>query len=388
MKKLGLIHKLIIALILGILIGLVAPNFIIRILATFNSIFGSFLGFSIPLIIIGFIVAGIADLGSSAGKLLGITTLISYLSTVMAGLVAYIASINIFPIFINMSSVMTTENPEEKLLKPLIKFSLNPIMDITSALLIAFLLGLGVASIKGKTLYNISVEFQEIMQKLIKNIIIPLLPIHIMGIFSNLTYSGEIVKLLSLFWKVFLVILLLHLLMIVIQFLVASIISRKNFIDLIRNQIPPYITAVGTQSSTATIPVNLKAAEKNKVSKGIRDFVIPLCATIHLSGSTISITSLSIAVMLMNNMPFTFSTMLGFIAMLGVTMVAAPGVPGGAIMAALGLLQSILGFNEALLSLMIALYVTQDSFGTACNISGDNAISIIVDSINSKLKTK
>ncbi|MEW8955905.1 dicarboxylate/amino acid:cation symporter [Clostridium sp.] len=388
MKKLGLIHKLLIALILGILIGFVAPSSIIRILTTFNSLFGSFLNFSIPLIIIGFIVAGIADLGSSAGKLLGITTFLSYLSSVMAGLLAYIVSINIFPIFIGMSSAVSTGNPEEKLLKPLLNFTLTPIMDITSALIIAFLLGLGIAAVKGKTLYNASVEFQKIMEKLIENIIIPLLPLHIMGIFSNLTYSGEIVKLLSLFWKVFLVILLLHLSIIFIQFLIASIIGKKNLPKLLKNQVPAYLAAVGTQSSTATIPVNLEVAEKNGVSKGIRDFVIPLCATIHLSGSTISITSLSIAVMLMNNMPFTFSTILGFIAMLGVTMVAAPGVPGGAIMAALGLLQSILGFNDALLSLMIALYVTQDSFGTACNISGDNAISIIVDSINSKLKNK
>ena len=388
MKKLGLIHKLLIALILGILIGFVAPSPIIRILTTFNSLFGSFLNFSIPLIIIGFIVAGIADLGSSAGKLLGITTFLSYLSSVMGGLLAYIVSINVFPIFIGMSSTVSTGNPEEKLLKPLLNFTLTPIMDITSALIIAFLLGLGIAAVKGKTLYNASVEFQKIMEKLIENIIIPLLPLHIMGIFSNLTYSGEIVRLLSLFWKVFLVILLLHLSIIFIQFLIASIVGKKNLPKLLKNQVPAYVAAVGTQSSTATIPVNLEVAERNGVSKGIRDFVIPLCATIHLSGSTISITSLSIAVMLMNNMPFTFSTILGFVAMLGVTMVAAPGIPGGAIMAALGLLQSILGFNDALLSLMIALYVTQDSFGTACNISGDNAISIIVDSINSKLKNK
>lgn len=385
MKKLGLIYKLIIAIILGILLGTFAPKIIVQILSTFNSIFGNFLSFSIPLIIIGFIVCGIADLGNTAGKLLGITTGIAYFSTLVAGLIAYLVSSNLFPKFINSALIATTSNPEESLLKPLFKIEMPPLMDITSALILAFLLGLGIASIKGKTLYNMASDFQQIMQNTIAKFIIPLLPIHILGIFANMTYSGQIVSILSVFWKVFLIILVIHFLIIILQFAVASIISHKNLITLLKNQIPGYLTAIGTQSSTATIPINLQCAEKNKVSKGIRDFVVPLCATIHLSGSTISLTCLSIAIMLMNDMPFTFPKILGFIAMLGVTMIAAPGVPGGAVMAALGVLQSILGFNEALLALMIALYVTQDSFGTACNISGDNAIALIVDSINKKI---
>ena len=387
LKKIGLIPKLIAAIIIGILIGAFLPAFVTQILATFNSLFGNFLGFVIPLIILGFVVSGIADLGGSAGKLLGITTALSYISTLCAGFIAYFVAVKFFPLFIKASSTLgSAVNPEEKLLSPLFKVDMPPIMGVMSALLLAFLLGLGIASIKEKTLYNISVEFQKIIEKTISAIIIPLLPIHIMGIFANMTYAGEVTRILSVFWKVFLIVIALHISIIIVQFLIACSIGKRNVFQCLKNQIPGYLTAIGTQSSAATIPVNLKCAENNKVSKGIREFVIPLCATIHLSGSTITLTCCSVALMLLNNISFSFPQMVGFIAMLGITMVAAPGVPGGAVMAALGLLQTNLGFSEAQLALMIALYITQDSFGTACNVSGDNAIAIMVDSIHNKFK--
>lgn len=389
MKKIGLIPKLIIAIILGIAMGAYAPAFIVRIFATFNSLFGNFLGFAIPLIILGFVVAGIADLGSSAGKLLGITTFFAYTSTLAAGFLAYIVAVKTFPMFIKATTVLTNAvNPEDKLLKPFFIVEMPPIMGVMTALLLAFLLGLGIASIKEKTLYNISVEFQKIMEKTIANAIIPLLPLHILGIFANMTHAGEVGRVLSVFWKVFLIVLALHLIIIVFQFIIACSIGKKNLWQCLKNQVPGYLTAIGTQSSAATIPVNLKCAENNNVSKGIREFVVPLCATIHLSGSTITLTSCAIAVMMLNNMSFTLPQMIGFIAMLGITMVAAPGVPGGAVMAALGLLQSNLHFTEAQAALMIALYITQDSFGTACNVSGDNAIAILVDHIYNRKDKK
>lgn len=386
MKKLGLIPKLIIAIILGIIIGSYLPSNIVRGLATFNSIFGNLLGFIIPLIIIGFVVAGIADLGIGAGKMLGITTIIAYVSTIVAGTLAYVVSSKLFPLFVGGTNVINAVNPEDKLLAPFFVVEMPPVMPVMTALILAFLLGLGIASIKGKTLYNIAFEFQEIVEKVIKNIIIPLLPIHIMGIFANMTHAGEVSRILSVFWKVFLVIIALHFAIIFIQFLIGGIATKKNVFTLIKNQIPGYLTAVGTQSSAATIPVNLQCAEKNGVSKSVREFVVPLGATIHLSGSTITLTCCAVAVMLLNNVTPTLPQMVGFIAMLGITMVAAPGVPGGAVMAALGVLQSNLGFTEAQLSLMIALYITQDSFGTACNVSGDNAIALMVDSIKTKFK--
>lgn len=386
MKNLGLIPKLIIAIILGLLIGTFMPKEIVSILATFNSIFGNFLGFIIPLIILGFVVCGIADLGGAAGKMLGLTTLLAYGSTLISGFLAFFISSKIFPSFIKASISFDANNPEHSLLPPIFKVDMPPVMSVMSSLILAFLLGLGIASIKGKTLYNMCFEFQEIIQKVIKNIIIPLIPIHILGIFANMTYAGEVKSIFSVFWKVFLIIILIQFGIILFQFTVAGALNKKNIFKLLKNQISGYLTALGTQSSAATIPVNLDVAEKNGVSKGVREFVIPLCATIHLSGSTITLTCCSIAVMLLNNMPFSFTTFAGFIAMLGITMVAAPGVPGGAVMAALGVLQSNLGFSEAQLALMIALYIAQDSFGTACNISGDNAIALIVDKFKFKNK--
>lgn len=387
MKKLGLIPKLIAAIFLGILVGNIAPKFLVQVLATFNSIFGNFLNFLIPFIILGFVVAGIADLGVGAGKMLGLTTLLAYTSTLVAGFFSYFVSSSIFPNFIKATeSIGNAANPEEKLLGTLFQLEIPPLMSVMTALILAFLLGLGIASIKGKTLHNASIEFQEIIEKAISVVIIPLLPIHIMGIFANMTYAGKVQKVLSVFWKVFLIIIAMHLIIIIAQFAVASIVGKKNFVQCLKNQIPGYLTALGTQSSAATIPVNLKCAENNKVSKGIREFVVPLCATIHLSGSTITLTACATAIMLLNNQAPSFSQIAGFVAMLGVTMVAAPGVPGGAVMAALGVLKSTLGFTDAQLSLMIALYITQDSFGTACNICGDNAIAIIVDKFKDKLE--
>ncbi|WP_194191957.1 dicarboxylate/amino acid:cation symporter [Clostridium chrysemydis] len=385
MKKFGLIPKLIIGIILGVLIGSTMPKEFVRIFVTFNSIFGNFLGFIIPLIILGFVVSGIADLGSSAGKMLGVTTIFAYGSTIIAGLISYFVSSKTFPMFISqMQNVGDAKNPEESLLSPFFVVDMPPLMPVMTALLIAFLLGLGIASIKGKTLYNMANEFQGIIEKVIKVVIIPLIPLHILGIFANMTYTGEVKTIFSVFWKVFLIILAMQFFIILIQFTIAGTLTKKNIFTLLKNQVSGYLTALGTQSSAATIPVNLQVAEKNGVSKGVREFAVPLCATIHLSGSTITLTACSIAVMLLNGMNYTFPQMLGFIGMLGITMVAAPGVPGGAVMAALGVLQSNLGFSEAQLALMIALYITQDSFGTACNVSGDNAIALLVDKVNSK----
>lgn len=384
MRKLGLIPKLIIAIILGILIGSFLPSYVVQVFATFNGLFGNFLNFVIPLIILGFVIAGIADLGKGAGKMLGITTAIAYVSTLIAGTIAYFVGSKIFPSFISATANIAAGNPEEKLLPPYFTVEMPPAIPVMTALLLAFLLGLGIAAVKGETLYNMSVEFQKIVEKTIKSIIIPLLPLYVLGIFANMTFAGEVQQILSVFWKVFLVILALHFTILAIQFGIASITGKKSFTMMVKNQVPGYLTALGTQSSAATIPVNLQCAEKNGVAKGIREFVVPLCATIHLSGSTITLTCCALAVMLIHNTIPSAGQMFGFIAMLGVTMVAAPGVPGGAVMAALGVLKANLGFNDAQLALMIALYITQDSFGTACNVSGDNAIALIVNKFKFK----
>lgn len=394
-KKLGLLPKLLIAIVLGLVIGTIcqkigdAGELIIQIGATYNSIFGNFLNFCIPLIIIGFVVPGIADLGTGAGKTLAATTGIAYLSTIIAGSLAFVVDMALFPSLVHADMFMAdAQNAEETALSGLFTIEMPPIMGVMEALLISFILGLGLTLIKNDTLKLAIKDFSEIVTKLVGGVVIPLLPFHVYGIFAKLTYAGTIVELMTSFIKVFAVILCLHVIILVFQYTVAGTTAKKNPFSLIKNMIPAYTTAIGTQSSAATIPVTVECTKKNGVADSIAEFVCPLCATIHLSGSTITLTSCSIAVMMMMGQPVTFAKMFPFILMLGITMVAAPGVPGGAVMAALGILQSMLGFDETMQGLMIALYIAQDSFGTACNVTGDGAIAVFMDALTNKSKKK
>ena len=394
-KKLGLLPKLLIAIVLGLVIGTIcqkigsAGELIIQIGATYNSIFGNFLNFCIPLIIIGFVVPGIADLGTGAGKTLAATTGVAYLSTIIAGSLAFAVDMALFPSLVHADMFMAdAQNAEETALTGLFTIEMPPIMGVMEALLISFILGLGLTLIKNDTLKLAIKDFSEIVTKLVGGVVIPLLPFHVYGIFAKLTYAGTIVELMTSFIKVFAVILVLHCVILLFQYTVAGTTAKKNPFSLIKNMIPAYTTAIGTQSSAATIPVTVECTKKNGVADSIAEFVCPLCATIHLSGSTITLTSCSIAVMMMMGQPVTFGKMFPFILMLGVTMVAAPGVPGGAVMAALGILQSMLGFDETMQGLMIALYIAQDSFGTACNVTGDGAIAVFMDALTNKNKKK
>ena len=382
MKKLGLLPRLIVGLIAGIIVGKIGFIPLLRIMLTFNGLFGNFLQFVIPLIILGFVAPGIGDLGKKAGKLLAVTTVLAYGSTIVSGSLAFFTnSILLRKILPAGAALAEGSHPEAGLLGGYLTVDMPPIMGVMTALLMAFIIGIGIAVVEGTTLKNFMNEIQTIVEKIITNIIIPFLPLYIAGIFANMTYAGEIVKIMSVFAKVFGIIIILHFVILLVQYTIAGTLAGANPLLLIRKMLPAYFTAIGTQSSAATIPVTLKQTKENGVNEGIADFTIPLCATIHLSGSTITLVSCSMAVMMLHGMPITFSGMFGFILMLGVTMVAAPGVPGGAVMAALGLLESMLGFGPELTSLMIALYLTQDSFGTACNVTGDGAISIIVNRI-------
>ena len=392
-KKIGLVPKLIIGIIAGILIGSFAPEFLVKALVTASSLFSAFLKFVIPFIIIGFVTAGIADLATGAGKLLGVTTGIAYGSTIVAGTLAFIVASLIFPSFIDPSVASQIGDPEAGMLEPIFTIPLSPMVDVTAAIVFSFTMGLGISALrnndKGEILYNLFQEFQEIITKVLSIIIIPLLPIYIAGTFANITYAGQVWNILSIFWRVYLVVIPLHIVYLVIQFTTAGFVTGKNPLKMLKNQIPGYLTAVGTQSSAATIPVNVECAKNNGVSKEIREFCVPLCATIHLSGSIISVTSFAVAVLMMNGMDHGFSTVFPFILMLGIAMVAAPGAPGGAIMSALPFLPMIgIPSDGGLASLMIALYLTQDSFGTAANVSGDNAIAAVVDHLNKKWSKK
>ncbi|KEI94649.1 dicarboxylate/amino acid:cation symporter [Clostridium botulinum] len=382
MKRLGLLTKLVLGIIFGILIGMISKTLgmyhVVRALNTFSGLFGGFLNFCIPLIIIGFVAPGIADLGKGSGKLLGITVLFAYLSTIIAGMAAFLLGQSILPRLIKNSGNMFKS---KVYLEPFFKIDIPPIMGVMSALVLAFVLGICIPYIKGKNLLEVTKDFKGIVEIIVKNVIIPLVPIHIAGIFSKLTASGEIVQTLKTFSTVYLIIIPLQIAYIVLQYFVAYAVSRKSPIKAIKNMIPGYMMALGTQSSAASIPVNLQCAKKNDLSDDVVDFVIPLCATIHLAGDTITLVLGAMGIMLMSGQAPTAALMIPYIFMLGVTMVAAPGIPGGGVYATLGLLKDMLMFNPAQQGLMIAIHFAQDSFGTATNVCGDGAIAIVVDKL-------
>lgn len=380
--------KVIVAIILGIACSFFFPTWLVRIFVTFNGIFGNFLNFIIPLIIIGLVAPGIAELGKNAGRLLWITVALAYGSTLISGFFSYSVSSTVFPNFIQSGSVADLSSMTKNAVEPYFTIEMPPLMEVMTALILAFVLGLGLAAVKGDTFKNILVEFRDLVNMLIAKAIIPLFPIYIFGIFMKICVESEIGFILSIFLKVILIIFAMTAVLLLFQFCVAGIVAKKNPLRCLVNMLPAYVTALGTQSSAATIPVTLAQAKKNGVNGDIADFTVPLCATIHLAGSILKIVACSYAIVLMNGMTLGLGTYAGFICMLGIVMVAAPGVPGGAIMAALGVLSSILGFSQDMLGLMIALYIAMDSFGTACNVTGDGAIALIVNAINERKMKK
>lgn len=385
MKKIGLLPKILIAIVLGIVFGMFLPEWCVRIFVTIKSIFGSFLGFVIPLLIIGLVVPGIANLGGKAGKLLLITVVLAYLFTLFSGFMSLGSCRWAFPYIIGEGDLFKVADSTVNC-SPYFTITMNPIMDVMATLIFSFMLGLGIAFCNAESLKKGVNEFSNIITKLIENVIIPFLPIYIFSIFLEMTKVGQIAPILSVFIKIIVLIFIMTVVLLVVQFGIAGIYARKNPFKQLKNMLPAYVTALGTQSSAATIPVTYAQALKNGVSEPIAAFVIPLCATIHLSGSVMKIVACSLAIMTMTGMPFDFWQYAGFIFILGITMVAAPGVPGGAIMAALAPLNSMLGFGQTEQGLMIALYIAMDSFGTATNVTGDGSIALIIDKIASKSK--
>jgi Na+/H+-dicarboxylate symporter len=387
--KIGLLPKVIIVIVAGIVASLFFPMWGVRIFVTISSIFSGFLSFIIPLIILGLVAPGIADLGKGAGKLLAITALIAYGSTILAGLFSYFTTRWSLPLLLSAEELTSGSNLSfVETVAAYFNVDMPPLMSVTTALILAFVIGLGVAAIDGDKTKALLQEFREIIILIIEKAIIPLLPLYIFGIFIKIGAEGQVALVLGLFFKVILVIFVMHVLWLLFQFITAGAITNKNPFRALLTMMPAYMTALGTQSSAATIPVTLMQAKKNGVDEDVADFVIPLCATIHLSGSMLKIVSCAFAIMFMTGMDAGFDMFIGFIMMLGITMIAAPGVPGGAIMAAVALLQSMLGFDETLIGLMIALYITMDSFGTACNVTGDGAIAMVMNKINRRLKRK
>lgn len=382
----SLLFKVFCGIALGILLGNYSPDWLYRILITFKTLFANFLNFSIPLIMIGLIMPSIGDLEKNAGKLLAITVVIAYGFTLFSGFSTYFVGDTFFNSLLENEQIGTLED-HSRSLPPYFTIDMPPIFDVMTALLLSFIVGIGLSVREAPVLTNVVKEFGDIVKWLITKAIIPVLPYYIMTIFAEITFSGQVASVMVVFFKLIVILFIMHIVLLLLQYIFAGLISGKNPIKSLGAMLPAYATALGTQSSAATIPVTLRQSLKLGISQRIAGFVIPLCATIHLSGSTMKITACALALMMLQGTPYDFSMFAGFIMMLGIIMVAAPGVPGGAIMAALGVLHSMLGFDENQQALMVALYIAMDSFGTACNVTGDGAVALIVDKIAKRPQT-
>ena len=385
-RRIGLLPRVIIAILLGIAFGYFLPAPVVRVFLTFNSIFSQFLGFMIPLIIIGLVTPAIAGIGKGAGKMLLATVVIAYVDTIVAGSLSYGTGSWLFPSMIASTGGSMPHIDKATELAPYFTITIPAMVDVMSGLVFSFIVGLGIAYGGLRTLENVFNEFKHIIEKVIEKAIIPLLPYYIFGVFLNMTHNGQARQVLLVFSQIIIVILVLHVLILIYEFCIAGALTKQNPFRLLWNMLPAYLTALGTSSSAATIPVTLAQTEKAGVRKEVAGFVIPLCATIHLSGSAMKITACALTICLLTGLPHDMGLFIYFILMLSIIMVAAPGVPGGAIMAALAPLASILGFNDEAQALMIALYIAMDSFGTACNVTGDGAIAIAINKLFKKNK--
>ena len=340
----------------------------------------------IPLIIIGLVTPAIAGIGKGAGKLLLATVAIAYVDTIVAGGLSYGTGTWLFPSMIASTGGVIPHIDKATELTPYFTINIPAMVDVMSSLVFSFIAGLGIAYGGLRTMENLFNEFKTVIEKVIEKAIIPLLPLYIFGVFLSMTHNGQARQVLLVFSQIIIVILVLHVLILIYEFCIAGAIVKHNPFRLLWNMLPAYLTALGTSSSAATIPVTLKQTVKNGVSEEVAGFVVPLCATIHLSGSAMKITACALTICMLTDLPHDPGLFIYFILMLAIIMVAAPGVPGGAIMAALAPLSSILGFNEEAQALMIALYIAMDSFGTACNVTGDGAIALAVNKFFGKKK--
>ena len=382
--KMPLLARIIVAIVLGVAIGQVAGDNFVRVFLTFNAVFAQFLNFLVPLIIVGLVTSAIADIGRGAGRLLAITVAIAYADTVLAGLLAYGTGEALFPAMVAGAQNVAVAHAAE--LKPFVELQIPPMIDVMSALVLSFVLGLGIAYKQTPALHHAFSEFNEIISAAISKAIIPLLPIYIFGIFLSMTHSGEAYRILAVFAQIIVVIVVLHIVILLYENIFVGAVVRRNPLRMLLNMLPAYFTALGTSSSAATIPVTLRQTLKNGVSPDIAGFTVPLCANIHMPGSMMKITACALTICMLQGQPHDMGLFLHFIMLLAICMVAGPGVPGGAVMAALAPLGSVLGFGSDMQALMIALYIAMDSFGTACNVTGDGAIAVLIDHIRGERK--
>ena len=387
MKKIrfGLFAKVIVAIVCGALLGLVAPDALMRVLKTFNVLFAQILKFIIPLLILGLVTPAIANVGKKAGKMLMAVIAIAYLSTICSGFFAHVCSSNLFPHYLQAGE-LSAEALSAKEFQPYLDLKITPVCDILTALLLSFMLGIGIIFTGSAPLKKAFDDFGEIIKLTIEKVIIPMLPLYIFTMICEMGARGVIGVVLGSGFKIILTGFALTIVFLVIQYCIAGIIAGKNPFKCLWNMVPAYLTAFSICSSSAAIPMTSACTRKNGVRDDIVDFTIPLCSTVHMCGSTIKLAASAIAVAYLTGTPIPFAVYVNFVLLQGIAAVAAPGVMGGVLMASIGLLESVMGFSPDQTALVMTLYLALDGYGPGCNVTGDGAIALVIDKFFGKDK--
>ena len=379
MKKSGFLTSLPVRLLLGIVLGIILGRLFgegaMKVVVSLKNVMGQIIMFCVPLIVIGFIAPSITSLGQNASKLLGVAVLIAYGSSVLAAFLSTAAGYILIPSLSIASDASVKALPDD-----IFALAIPQIMPVMSALALSLMLGLAAVWTKSEVTIKLLQEFQSIVLAIVKKVIIPVLPFYICGTFICLSYDGTVTQQFPAFLQIIAIVLIGHFVWMAVLYLVAGLYSKKSPKEVFRHYGPAYITAVGTMSSAATLSVALECAHKSKVlRKDMVDFGVPLFANIHLCGSVLTevFFCMAINLMLYGSLP-TVGTMILFCVLLGIFAVGAPGVPGGTVMASLGIVTSVLGFDATGTALILAIFALQDSFGTACNVTSDGALTLIL----------
>lgn len=382
----SLIIKLVLAVILGVVLGLIVNETVMKVIMPIKYVLGQFINFCVPLIIIGFITPSITKLKSNASKMLRSVLIIAYLSSVGAAAFSMISGYFIIPgLNIDSSAEGLKELP-----KLVFQLDIPGIMPVMTALVFSIIMGLAIIWTNSKTLQNVFEEFNNIVLKIVNKMVIPVLPIFIATTFTELAYEGSITKQLPVFISVILIVLIGHFIWMALLYAIGGFLSKKNPAEVFKHYGPAYLTAIGTMSSAATLSVELQCAQKSSVlDRDILEFTLPICSNIHLCGSVLTETFfvMTVSKILYGSLP-EISTMITFILLLGIFAIGAPGIPGGTVMASLGLITGVLGFDQSGVALILTIFALQDNFGTACNITGDGAIALMMTGLYGKDKVK
>ena len=373
--RIGLLPRLFIALALGAAIGFYAPEWLLRSMNCFRDSFGQFIKFFVPFIIIGLVTPAIADTGRSAGRTLLLTMGIAYASTLFAGYFAYAVSRGVFPLIMSggLNKAAAHTFPAYFSIK------IPPFMDVTTALAVAFLVGLGIVSSKAEILERAAQELRTIVSRALGSVFVPLLPFYVLATMADLTASGRLAQVGGGCLKIMGVALATTTVILIVQFTVAGVVARRNPFTALWTMLPAYLTGWGCCSSAATIPYTLAQTRKNGVSEETADLVIPLCSNVHLAGSMANMVVYAAGLAVLAGEALPFGAFTEYILMVSVTAVASPGVPGGVVLACAAVAETALGFSPERYAIMIAIYMALDGMGTACNLTGDGAIAIVVD---------